>query len=151
MEVTQQVTVNASADKVWKILGDDFNDVSQWANPVLDSHAIPDLPEGSGRVCQGKGAGEVVETIHHYDDQNRELAFFLEGKKIPFFMRKIDNTWSVKPKGANQSELQVHVDVTLMPVFKQLMSGMLSKQLTKQADGFLSELKYFTENGKAKA
>ena len=65
-------------------------------------------------------------------------------------MQKIDNTWSVKAKGENQSELQVHVDVTLMPVFKQLMSGLMSKQLAKQADGFLGELKYFAENGEAK-
>ena len=54
-------------------------------------------------MCQVKGAGKVVETIYKYDDERRELAFILEGQKIPFFMRKIDNTWSVKPIPVNES------------------------------------------------
>ena len=150
MNITRQVTVNASADKVWKILGDDFNNISEWASFVVDSNAIPDQPEGSGRICNVKGTGEVVETIHKYDDDNRELAFELKGKKIPFFMQKIDNTWRVKPKGDTSSEIQVNVDLTVMPVFKQLMSGMLNKQMSKTADGILSELKYFAENDRPK-
>ena len=151
MEIKRQVTVNASADKVWKILGADFNNISEWSSLVLESNPIPDLPPGSGRVCHVKGSGEVVETIYQYDDDRRELAFILKGKKIPFFMQKIDNTWSVKPKGDDRSELQVHVNVTVMPVFKQLMSGMLSKGMAKTADGILSELKYFAENDRPKA
>ena len=151
MQLTRTTMVNASADKVWQILGDDFNNVSNWASAVIDSTAIPDQPEGSGRVCNVKGFGQVTESIYHYDDNNRELSFILAGGKVPFFMRKIDNTWGVTPKGENRSELQVNVDITLMPVFKQLMTGMMTKQMTKQADGLLSELKYYAENGKAKA
>ena len=150
MEFKRDTTVNVSADKVWNILGNGFNDISQWASPVLDSQALPGQPEGSGRVCQVKGAGEVVETIYHYDDVGRELSFILNGKKIPFFMRKIDNTWSVEPIGDDQSRLQVHAKITLMPVFSQLMSGLLSKAMSKQADGLLGELKYFAENDRVK-
>ena len=54
-------------------------------------------------MCQVKGSGEVVETIYQYDDKKRELGFILVGQKIPFFMRKIDNTWSVKPIPVNES------------------------------------------------
>ncbi|MEM7126802.1 MAG: SRPBCC family protein [Chloroflexota bacterium] len=150
MNVQRQVTVNAPADKVWNILGADFTNISEWASFVVESKPIPNMPEGSGRVCNVKGTGEVKETIHKYDEDNRELAFVLEGKKIPFFMQKIDNTWSVKPKGNDRSELQVNVDLTVMPVFKQLMSGMLRKQMSKTADSILGELKYFAENDRAK-
>ena len=67
MELTKQMTVNASADKVWKIVGTDFNDISEWASPVLDSHANPDLAPGEkGRVCEVKGAGQVIENIYDY-------------------------------------------------------------------------------------
>ena len=151
MEIKRQVTVNASADKVWKILGTDFNNISEWASSVLESKAIPDLPPGSGRVLNVKGLGEVVETIYKYDDDKRELAFILEGKKMPFFMRKTDSTWRVKPQGDERSGLEVQFDVTVMPVFKQLMSGMISKGMAQRADGLLSELKYFAENDRPKA
>ncbi len=150
MNVTRQVTVNAPADKVWSILGTDFNKISEWASFVIDSEGIPDLPSGSGRVCQVKGSGEVKETIYKYDEDDRELAFILEGKKIPFFMQKIDNTWRVTPQGDDRAELQVNVDLTVMPVFKQLMSGLLSKQMGKTADSILGELKYFAENDQPK-
>ena len=65
-------------------------------------------------------------------------------------MQKIDNTWSVKPTGQERSELQVTVDLTVMPVFKQLMSGMLNKQMSQTADNILGELKYFAENDRPK-
>ncbi len=152
MEFTRNVTVNAPVDKVWQIVGTDFNEISKWASPVLDSHAIPNLSsEEKGRICQVKGAGEVVETIYRYDDQAREFGFIFEGKKIPFFMRKIDSRWSVKPKDGDQAEVQVHAVITLMPVFSQLMSGRLSKAMGKQIDGLLGDLKYYVENGEAKA
>lgn len=62
-------TINASADKVWHVMGDDFVHVSKWANGVLTSVPNPnseqkfsDAPTG-GRVCQVKGFGEIVEDI----------------------------------------------------------------------------------------
>ncbi|MEM7035198.1 MAG: SRPBCC family protein [Chloroflexota bacterium] len=150
MEFEKTATVNSSADKVWNIVGNNFNEISAWASPVLDSHANPDVPEGGGRICNVKGAGQVVETIYHYDDQARELGFILEGEKIPFFMKKIDSQWSVKPAGDDQSEVTVRAKVTLMPVFSQLMSGMLRNQMGKQAQGIIDDLKYYVENGHAK-
>ncbi len=151
MEFKRNVTVNAPADKVWQIVGTEFNEVSKWADPVLDSQANPNLSnEEKGRICQVKGAGEVVETIYRYDDQSRELAFILTGKKIPFFMRKIDSRWSVKPKDGDQAEVQVHTKITLMPVFSQLISGSLSKAMGKQVDVVLGDLKYYVENGAPK-
>ena len=146
MEFTRKTTVNVSADKAWEIIGADFNEVSQWASAVITSEANPDLDPGEkGRICNVKGTGHVVENIYAYDDEERELAFTLEGQKIPFFMRKIDNKWSVKPLGPNQSEVQVTGNITLMPVFSQLMSGMLKKQMGKFADGLLDEFKFYAE------
>ncbi len=149
MQFTQQVTVNASADQVWEVLGNQFNDVSKWASVVLDSKAIPDLPPGSGRICNVKGLGETYEKLENYDDQNREFTFTLESKKVPFFMRQIVNTWQVKPQGDNQAQVSMVGNITLMPVFSQLLSGRLKKNFLKQADGLLGELKDYVEQNVA--
>lgn len=59
---------------------------------------------------------------------------------------------SPPPKqGDERSVLEVQFDVTVMPVFKQLMSGMISKGIVKRTDGLISELKYFAENDQPKA
>ncbi len=151
MQVTRQTTVNTSVDKVWQILGTDFNNVSEWAGTVLESNAIPDMPAGSGRLCNIKGLGKTVEKLTSFDDNQRKFSFTLENSKIPFFMKKIENTWSVTPKGNDQSVVQINADVNLMPVFSQLMGGRMGKRLGKGAEDLLGELKYFAENGKPKA
>ncbi len=151
MEFERQVAVNASADKVWKIIGTDFNNISEWASPVLESHAIPSLPEGSGRVCNVKGAGKVTEALFEYDDKKHALAFTLEGEKNPFFFKRVENYWRVEPKGDNQSIAYFGVKIELLPVFKQLLSGRLKSKLQVQADQFVSELKYFAENDRPRS
>jgi len=151
MQLTRQTTVNISADKVWQILGSDFNNISEWAGVVLESNAIPDMPEGSGRLCNVKGVGKTVEKLTSFDDDRRKFSFTFENPNIPFFVKKIENTWRVTPKGNDQSLVQVNADVNLMPVFSQLLGGMMSKRLGKGAEGLLGELKYFAENGKPKA
>ncbi len=151
MQVTRQTTVNISADKVWQILGTDFNNISEWAGIVLESNAIPDLPTGSGRICNVKGVGNTLEKLTSFDDDQHKFSFTFENSKIPFFVKKIENTWSVTPKGNDQSVVQVNADVNLMPVFSQLLDGMMGKQMGKGAEGLLGELKYFAENGKPKA
>ena len=151
MQFTRKTTVNVSADKAWELIGTDFNEVSRWASAVLTSEANPNLSsEEKGRVCNVKGSGEVFETIYEYDDENRHLRFTLEGSKIPFFMKKIDNKWGVKSLNSNQSEVQIIGEITIMPVFSQLMSGMLRKQMGKFADGLLGEFKFYAENGHPK-
>ncbi len=149
MQFTKQITVDTSADKVWEILGTNFNDISEWASPVISSHAIPDLPAGSGRICQIKGLGETYERIENYNDAGCEFTFTLESTKLPSFMRRIENTWHVEPHGDNQAWVSVTSDISLLPVFSQLLSGKIHKGLVKSADELLTELKYFAENGKA--
>ena len=149
MQVIRKTTVNASADKVWQILGTDFNNISEWAGIVLESNAIPDMPEGSGRICNVKGVGKTLEKLTSFDDAQRKFSFTFENSKIPFFVRKIENTWSVTPKDNNQSVVQVYADVNLMSVFSQLLGGMMTKQMGKGAEGLLGELKVYAETGKS--
>ena len=148
MEVKRQVTINASADKLWQILGTDYDRVGEWTSEVPSSAPNPDLPAGQGRVCKTDGFGDAKETITRFDEQRRELAYVAEIEKMPFFVREMGNSWRVEPQGANQSVVHMHMQGKLMPVFKQLMSGAMSKQLSKSADTVLEELKYYAETGK---
>ena len=144
MEFSKQITVNASAERVWKVIGEDFNDISEWSSFVNTSEAIPNLPEGSGRVCDVKGVGEIVETIVDYDDDGRALAFTVNGG-VPFFVNEVVNTWQVEAIDENRSIVTSGVNVDLMPVFKQLLSGRLEKIFQRRLDTILSEMKDFAE------
>ncbi|MEM8863290.1 MAG: SRPBCC family protein [Chloroflexota bacterium] len=147
MNVDRQLTINASADKLWQILGDDYAKVGDWTTQVLSSAPNPDLPVGQGRVCETDGFGDAKETITHYDENRRELAYSATIEKLPFFVKEMGNAWRVEPKGENRSVVHMNMKGRLLPVFKQLMTRPMQKQLAKSADLFLRDLKYYAETG----
>ena len=147
MEFTVKTSIDASADKLWGILGSDYSNIGSWTSQVLESHGPENVGPGEARVCQTAGFGDTLETLVRYDDDQREFAFTMESEKSPFFMREILNTWSVEPKGDGRSDVQVHVKVKLLPVFAQLLGGRMSKRMAKRGDSILEELKFYAENG----
>jgi carbon monoxide dehydrogenase subunit G len=146
MEFRKQITINKSADDVWKIVGTDFNEVSDWSSFVITSNGDNPPAVGEARVCDVNGMGQVVETIYHFDADKRELAFTLEGSRNPFFMKRIENEWNVRSQSDGQSTVDLGVNIDLMTPFKQLMSGRLKKMMGKRADFLLNELKQHAES-----
>lgn len=147
MEVKRQLSVNASAETLWKIIGTDYDKVGEWTSEVPSSRPNPDLPVGEGRVCSTAGFGDAKETLTQFDENKRKLAYTAEVEKMPFFVKEVSNNWWVESKGANRSLVHMHITGSLMPVFKQIMSGPMSKQMGKTADTMLEELKYYAETG----
>ena len=152
MQFTVTTPINASATKVWDVVGNDFNDISEWASIVTTSRANSDLPQGQeGRICEVQGMGPTVETLQNYDDSNQELSFTLESNKMPFFVKKVLSTWSVKDLGNDQAEVSTTGDFTLSQPFAFLMGGMLKGRMSKQTKMIQEELKHFIETGQPKA
>lgn len=146
MEFVKQMTIDAPADNVWKILGPEFNKISTWSSFLADSHQDPDLPVGEGGICEVKGMGDVRETLYEYDDMRQKLGFTVDSPKNPFFIQEAKNTCHVEPKGDDQSLVHVGVDVKLAPVFKQLMTGRTRGRIQKRADRMISDLKSYAED-----
>ena len=145
MKFQIQQTINAPADHVWEIVGTNFNDISQWASPVLTSKANPELgSDEMGRVCELAGGRQLVETINHYDDDNRQFRFTIGNESTPFFIKGVENTWSVKPNGANQSTVQINADIELMSFFN-LFSAPLKSGFRKGGERILQDLKAYAE------
>ena len=76
-EIKKQFTIDASTDRVWDILVDQFEDVADWATGVTTSVPRPETtvyPDGTsgGRVCEVIGFGATDERLVHYD---REIGF----------------------------------------------------------------------------
>lgn len=147
MNVIQEVTVNASADTLWKILGEDYDKVGDWASGVPSSAPNPELPVGQGRVCATNGFGDAKETITEFDEKQRTLSYVAEIEKMPFFVKQVANSWRIETKGNKRSVVHMHMKGNLLPVFAQLMGPIMKRQMAKAADETLEELKYYAENG----
>ncbi len=148
MQVKRELTINASADKLWQIIGEDYNNVGDWTSEVPSSKPNPDLPAGEGRVCSTSGFGDAKETITEYDERRRALSYVAEVEKMPFFVRQMGNSWRIEARDDNRSVVHMHLKGDLLPVFSQLMGPIMKRQLAKSADTILEELKYYAETDK---
>jgi hypothetical protein len=146
MEFVKQATIDAPADRVWQILGPEFNEISNWSSFVEVSQQDPDLADGEGRVCEVQGMGDVREVLYEYDEDQQKLGFTVDSPKNPFFIQEAKNTWRVEPIGDDQSLVHIGVDVKMAPVFKQLMSGRMRKMMEKRADVIILDLKNYAED-----
>jgi len=81
LKVTKQVTINASADKVWATISD-FGGLDKW-HPALESDKIvagKDNEVGAERLLTLKGGGTIHEKLLAYDDKRHSMRYsILEG------------------------------------------------------------------------
>jgi len=147
MNVNRQINVNASASELWHILADKYDKVGEWTSAIPDSAPNPDLPEGQGRVCTTSNFGITKETITHMDEAEQSFGYNVDIPEGPFFIQGVDNTWRVEPNGEINTTVFMQAQVQLLPVFAQLMSPILKRQMAKRVDKILEELKYYAETG----
>jgi len=146
-------TVAASPETVWRILSDDFLEVSTWAGGVTSSKANPATPSGfngsphGGRLCDVDGIGLTDERIVAFDAGQRILGYTISAKKIPFFVESMTSTWSVLP-GPDDAQASVSLTVTSTTkgLFGRIGKIPLTKMISGAAPGLLADLKTWTES-----
>ena len=153
MEVSKNMTVNVSADRLWSILADDFDKIGEWARGVDSSAPNTDaaVPEGAsvgGRVCQAPGFGAINETFTSFDPVERSYAFEATASKIPNFVRNLTNHTMVKSLGPEQSEVQLRITADTSGVRGTLVKPMMTRKFNQALDAIVEDLKIFAESGK---
>lgn len=151
MKIKQQVTINTSADKVWKILGPQYETVSAWVSSVHLSQGhtgslAPRNAPCSGRICE-TDLGPFKETIIHYNEGNMTLAYSAQGEKMPFFVKQLSNSWKVTPLNADSAKVDMCAEISIMPVFNLVMGPMMRLKMGKILKNAVEELKYYAEEG----
>ena len=82
LHLNGQTTINAPADKVWRVLAHEFGNIGQYASAIAESKAVTDIPapkgaEVGGRVCTTTvpGVDAVRETFTYYDEQSMRFGY----------------------------------------------------------------------------
>lgn len=151
MQIKQQFTVNASAERLWEIMGLQFSDVSNWASNIYSSqaHNIGIVPLGascSGRVCE-TSMGSFQEKILTYDEQRKVISYDAKGDKMPFFVKHLENNWTFTPIAGGKCKVDMRMEMSLLPVFNLLMGPMMRMQMGGVINNVIEELTHFAENG----
>ncbi|MEA5464739.1 SRPBCC family protein [Leptothoe sp. PORK10 BA2] len=150
MQVKQQMIINATAERVWDILGHQYGNIAQWASGVHASKGhnvsatLQDAPY-SGRICE-TNLGALKETITRYDEREKILSYNAQGDKMPFFVRGLSNTWVVTSLGNDKAQVDMCMEASLLPVFNLIMGPVMQIQMGGILKQSIEELRYFAEN-----
>jgi hypothetical protein len=152
MQLYGQISINASADTVWRLLAHDFANIGEWASAIPSSKANTDLPvpegaEVGGRVCSTAVPGfrDVEESLTSYDEPSMRFAYqATQGR--PWFLKHAENHWSVRSLGIHTSlvETRAEIHINTFPGF--FLAPLLNYQMSRIGARTLEELKYYVEH-----
>lgn len=103
-EVTVSERVEASADRVWELLGD-FGGVVRWGGPALQSCTVEGEGVGAIRRITGPGGMQIVERLEARDDTARSLSYAIV-EKSPIPIRDYLATVTVTEEGPHACRVE---------------------------------------------
>lgn len=153
MELRNEIVVDASADRVWRVLGERFMHVAEWAAPISSSCPVGDHAPRAGatRACTIAPfgpirSGVIRERLTRFDPDARSFEYeAVEG--MPRFVASAVNRWSVTRVDDARSRVCIHATLRLrgpMAVF----GCVLRWQFTAAGAKVAEELKHFVETGR---
>lgn len=144
-EIKREITINAPAAEVWKVLADGYENIGDWATMVPKSEAETDSQgQLCGRVCTST-MGPLTERISSWNEEEKSLSYDLVG--MPSMFKEGGNNWSVKPIGEDRSIVHMHAKARLSSVAGFFMGWMIKSKMKKDTTGLLEDLKYYVEYG----
>ena len=157
MTIDKTIRIDAPAETVWDVLGHRFHDAGVWASAIHHSgprdagRLAGDAPFAqNGRACE-TSLGPFRETLQHYDERAMSYGYTAEGDKMPFFVKSLQNNWTVRPDGPSRSTVVMEMEARLLPVFAQLVGPILKRQFDKVLTETTDDLKVYVETGRPSA
>ena len=151
MQLHDQITINASANTVWRLLAHDFANIGEWASAIPSSIANTDVPvpegaEVGGRVCSTAVPGfrDVEESLTSYDEQSKRFAYQATAGR-PWFLKHAENHWSVRSLGPHTSMVETCAEIALNTFPGVFLAPLLKYQMGRIGAQTLEELKYYVE------
>jgi len=147
MKFSEDIIINAPAEKVWDILAHKFTEVGIWARSIPksvvnnDAQIVNGSPVG-GRLCD-TSIGKISEEFTAYDEEG--MTFSFKGVITSIMLRGVISTNAVVAIDANTSKVTVTPEVDLK-ILGILMYPLIKMNLSKTIDEVLADLKYFAEN-----
>ena len=139
--------INKPIEEVWKYIIEEFHNAHEWAYGT-DFCRKGTEAEDFDRLCETE-TGRLMDTITKIDDDNHVLEFSVKG--LPFFVRSVVSTWTLKKLSSTQTELVLGPRIEVMPVIGSIMQIPMKMAFSKLYPGLLDDLKTFIETGKPSA
>ncbi|MBS1966574.1 MAG: SRPBCC family protein [Chloroflexi bacterium SZAS-1] len=152
MHFAEQITIDAPATKVWRILAHEFDQVGRWASAIPVSHVAADQPAPAGAVVGGRVCATVVpgfRAVHEhfisYDEAGMRFSYAAADGR-PRFVAQAINSWSVQPISSERCTVQARAVLEISALLGILLAPLLRYQLRRVSARSFEELKYYAEH-----
>lgn len=146
VNIHHEFDVEARAEEVWRVIGDEFADVGFWVGAVPSSTAIvegPTLEDApvAGRQCDIAiaGFGALTETITEFDPNARRLAYRVDAG-LPRFVGELTNSWELHRGPAGTTHVTIDVAGTLTGVVGLVAGRLFVWNIRRSLRGVESDL-----------
>ena len=144
MKVHLDRELAASAEDVWRVVGERFGDLT-WSEGIDASHLEGELGVGGVRICRFEPnafsrEGVVRERLTEFDREARVLAYVAEN--MPGVMRCASNRWSVVSLGPDRCRVEMRAAVELRGIAR-LFAPLLGLGLRRMGSRTLQELEAY--------
>jgi Polyketide cyclase / dehydrase and lipid transport len=152
VKVSSETIIDASADRVWEIVGHQFTRIGEWATAIPTSRPSSQTPSAAGapaagRVCEtGLPIVPLVEeTIVAYDEGGRTLTY--TGAGLPHFVKEARNRWTVVAVDDRRARVRVEATIELRAV-GLLLAVPFRLWSARVGAKTLDDLKHYVEVGR---
>lgn len=117
IEMHFEFGVDAPAAEVWRVLGEDFGNVAQWAASLRASSIDGDVSVGATRTCEVEAFGPfaprtLTERLEVHDARGMRFTYSASSG-LPSMIRAAKNRWSVEALGEVHSRARSHISIEL--------------------------------------
>lgn len=158
LEITNTYTIDASADRLWEVMVDEFLDVAGWAsgldgsgeNPATAGQAPPPGAPAAGRSCVVPGLGATDERFTVFDPEGRRFGYSVEAERLPGFVHDMQNVWTFVPVSSRRTrvEQRLTAEVTGLGV---LMKPLMARQFRGLLATIREDLEAYATTGRPSA
>ena len=153
VRMKDQITINASASKVWRVVAHEFDQIGQWSSGIAASTPTTDLPvpDGatvSGRVCLAPGFGaDATEAFTYYDEQALRFGYRAIGElPWPWLLKRAENNWQVRSLGPDRAKAEFSAEVEVKPFPGLFLIPLIPLFKNVLGTRTLEELKHYVEH-----
>ena len=144
------IFIEASVEKVWAVLAEDFAGIGKWSSGVSHSQGfgnpIGDSPY-SIRACEITAAGfdDTKEEILQIDSDSYLLRYSLfDG--LPGFVKDAENVWKLESRDGG-TYVSARTEMKATGIMGFAMKGMMKGATRKALESMTEEIKYYIEKG----
>ncbi|MBL4685545.1 MAG: SRPBCC family protein [Nannocystaceae bacterium] len=150
INIRMSLELDVPAAEVWRVLGERFGNVGDYAAGVQSSSMDGEVGVGAVRTCTTQpfgpfAAAKITEELTEFDPAAMKFTY-LAGGDLPRMIPTSKNRWSVEALGSERCRVQCHASVDLLwwalPLAQLLGWGIRSEVLR-----FGEDLRYRVENG----